>query len=108
MPSPTRRTKDLRGLQVSIYTGIDSMRLSKMCPQSPFVAPHTMALASTLPPFRADHVGSLLRPKELREAFRKYGSEPVANPTFAQIQERAIRDVVKLQEEAGLQVVTDG
>ena len=60
------------------------------------------------PPFRADHVGSLLRPKELREAFRKYGSEGANDPDFIAIQERAIRDVVKLQEEAGLQVVTDG
>ena len=66
------------------------------------------ATASTRPPFRADHVGSLLRPKELREAFRKYGTEPVASPAFVDIQERAIRDVVKLQEDAGLQVVTDG
>lgn len=60
------------------------------------------------PPFRADHVGSLLRPKELREAFRKYGSEGQAAPEFLEIQERAIRDVVKLQEEAGLKVATDG
>jgi methionine synthase II (cobalamin-independent) len=66
------------------------------------------ATASTRPPFRADHVGSLLRPKELREAFHKYGSEPQASPTFVEIQERAIRDVIKLQEDAGLQVVTDG
>ena len=60
------------------------------------------------PPFRADHVGSLLRPKELREAFRKYGSQGANDPEFIAIQERAIRDVVKLQEDAGLQVVTDG
>jgi 5-methyltetrahydropteroyltriglutamate--homocysteine methyltransferase len=66
------------------------------------------ATASTRPPFRADHVGSLLRPKALREAFRKYGKEPVASAEFVAIQERAIRDVVKLQEDAGLQVVTDG
>ena len=66
------------------------------------------ATASIRPPFRADHVGSLLRPKALREAFRKYGNEPVASPAFVEVQERAIREVVKLQEDAGLQVVTDG
>ena len=38
------------------------------------------ATASTRPPFRADHVGSLLRPKELREAFRKYGSGARSQP----------------------------
>ena len=60
------------------------------------------------PPFRADHVGSLLRPKELREAFRTYGADGASDPEFIAIQEQSIRDVVKLQEEAGLQVVTDG
>ena len=66
------------------------------------------ATASTRPPFRADHVGSLLRPKELREAFRTHGREPTPSPAFVAVQERAIRDAVKLQEDAGLQVVTDG
>ena len=40
------------------------------------------ATASTRPPFRADHVGSLLRPKELREAFRAYGREPIPSPAL--------------------------
>ena len=67
-----------------------------------------MTQSAQRPPFRADHVGSLLRPKELREVFRTYGAEGTSDPAFIAIQERAIRDVVKLQEEAGLQVVTDG
>jgi 5-methyltetrahydropteroyltriglutamate--homocysteine methyltransferase len=66
------------------------------------------ATASARPPFRADHVGSLLRPRELREAYRRHGAELVASPAFIAIQERAIRDAVKLQEDVGLQVVTDG
>jgi len=66
------------------------------------------ALVSTRPPFRADHVGSLLRPKRLREAFRRYGSGRMAGAEFAEIQERAIREVVEMQEDVGLQVVTDG
>ena len=66
------------------------------------------APVSTCPPFRADHVGSLLRPKQLREAFRRHGSGRMAVADFAEIQERAIREVVAMQEEVGLQVVTDG
>lgn len=66
------------------------------------------APSQTRPPFRADHVGSLLRPRELREAFRTHGRETTPSAEFLAIQEKAIRDVVKLQEEAGLQVVTDG
>lgn len=60
------------------------------------------------PPFRADHVGSLLRPSELRQAFRDHAAKQIDDATFAQIQDRCIRDVVKLQEDAGLEVVTDG
>lgn len=68
-----------------------------------------MAIAANQrPPFRADHVGSLLRPKELREAFRRNWQGELSAPAFAEIQDKAIRDVVRLQEEAGLQVVTDG
>jgi len=60
------------------------------------------------PPFRADHVGSLLRPKALREAFRRRGAETLSAQAFTELQNAAIRDVVRLQEEAGLEVVTDG
>jgi len=60
------------------------------------------------PPFRADHVGSLLRPPILRQAFKDYFAKRIDDAHFAQIQDRCIRDVVKLQEDAGLEVVTDG
>jgi 5-methyltetrahydropteroyltriglutamate--homocysteine methyltransferase len=60
------------------------------------------------PPFRADHVGSLLRPRELRDAFRRHAHGEIGEAAFAEIQDKAIRDVVQLQEDAGLQVVTDG
>jgi 5-methyltetrahydropteroyltriglutamate--homocysteine methyltransferase len=54
-------------------------------------------------PYRADHIGSLLRPKRLREAFRQLsGSELRA------VQDECIREVVELQKGCGLQVVTDG
>ena len=60
------------------------------------------------PPFRADHVGSLLRPPVLRQAFKDYFAKRIDDAHFAQIQDQCIRDVVKLQEDVGLQVVTDG
>jgi methionine synthase II (cobalamin-independent) len=62
----------------------------------------------TTPPFRADHVGSLLRPKKLREAARKHASHQIDDRTFRGIQDEAIRDVVKLQLDCGLEVLTDG
>ena len=60
------------------------------------------------PPFRADHVGSLLRPPVLRQAFKDYFAKHIDDTHFAQIQDQCIRDVVKLQEDVGLKVVTDG
>ncbi len=59
-------------------------------------------------PFRADHVGSLLRPAELHELREKVrqGGAPAAE--LRQAEDRHIREVVKLQEEVGLQSITDG
>ncbi len=62
----------------------------------------------TTPPFRADHVGSLLRPKNLRDAFRKHASGELDEPSFRRIQDECIREVVELQKDCGLEVVTDG
>jgi 5-methyltetrahydropteroyltriglutamate--homocysteine methyltransferase len=56
-----------------------------------------------IPPYRADHVGSLLRPKKLREAFRTLSGDELRA-----VQDECIREVVKLQHDCGLQVVTDG
>jgi 5-methyltetrahydropteroyltriglutamate--homocysteine methyltransferase len=60
------------------------------------------------PPFRADHIGSLLRPRALRDAFRQHATASLDDDAFRAAQDAAIRDVVKLQEDCGLQVVTDG
>jgi 5-methyltetrahydropteroyltriglutamate--homocysteine methyltransferase len=54
------------------------------------------------PPFRADHVGSLLRPRELAEA------RAAKSKDLKEIQQRAIREVVAKQEAVGLDAVTDG
>jgi 5-methyltetrahydropteroyltriglutamate--homocysteine methyltransferase len=56
-----------------------------------------------IPPRRADHVGSLLRPKKLREAFRALSGD-----ALRAVQDECIREVVKLQQECGLEVLTDG
>jgi 5-methyltetrahydropteroyltriglutamate--homocysteine methyltransferase len=62
----------------------------------------------TQPPFRADHVGSLLRPKELVDAREKKKRGEISADALREAEDKAIRDAVKLQEDAGLQVATDG
>jgi 5-methyltetrahydropteroyltriglutamate--homocysteine methyltransferase len=64
--------------------------------------------ARTKPPFRADHVGSLLRPKELLKARVDRETGRISPVELRRIEDAAIRDVVRLQEEIGLQGVTDG
>ena len=60
------------------------------------------------PPFRADHVGSFLRPKELLDARERYQKGAISKVDLRQAEDRAIRDIVRLQEDLGLQGVTDG
>ena len=62
----------------------------------------------TKPPFRAEHVGSLIRPATLIEGRMKAEKEEISDIELKRIQHAAIRDVVHLQEELGLKVVTDG
>src|SRR6266850_2210401 len=59
-------------------------------------------------PHRADHIGSLLRPKALREAFRAHAEQRISADEFRKSQDSAIRDVVRLQQDCGLRVITDG
>lgn len=67
-----------------------------------------MSLPKGRPPFRADHVGSLLRPPALRQAFKQHMNGSLSDADFKNIQDECIRSVIKLQEETGLQVVNDG
>ncbi len=60
------------------------------------------------PPFRADHVGSLLRPPELHAARDQKKRGEITADQLRQVEDKAIRDVVKLQEDLGFQVTTDG
>ena len=60
------------------------------------------------PPFRADHIGSLLRPPALRQAFRDHAAKKISDTEFKQIIDDSIRDVIAMQEDVGLKVVNDG
>ncbi|HSR55804.1 MAG TPA: 5-methyltetrahydropteroyltriglutamate--homocysteine S-methyltransferase [Alphaproteobacteria bacterium] len=62
----------------------------------------------TRPPFRADHVGSLLRPQRLKEARERREAGKIGSDELRAIEDDCIREVVKLQEDAGLKGVTDG
>jgi 5-methyltetrahydropteroyltriglutamate--homocysteine methyltransferase len=64
--------------------------------------------ARTSPPFRADHVGSLLRPPELHKARDDHAAGRIDDEQLRAVEDDAIHDVVKMQEEAGLKSVTDG
>ena len=58
--------------------------------------------------FHADHIGSLLRPRVLREAFRRHSESKTGDAELRAVQDECIRDVLRLQEACGLEVVTDG
>jgi len=60
------------------------------------------------PPFRADHVGSLLRPAKLRQAREAFEHGALSRAALTEIEDAAIREVVALQQDAGLSAVTDG
>jgi 5-methyltetrahydropteroyltriglutamate--homocysteine methyltransferase len=62
----------------------------------------------TTPPFRADHVGSLLRPPELLAARSDFEAGTIGAKELRAVENEAIRDAVRLQREVGLQSVTDG
>jgi 5-methyltetrahydropteroyltriglutamate--homocysteine methyltransferase len=60
------------------------------------------------PPFRADHIGSLLRPAELRRAYDDRAAGRIDAARLREIEDRHIREVVRLQEDVGLRSITDG
>src|SRR4030088_2010841 len=62
----------------------------------------------TKPPFRADHVGSLLRPAPLKEARGKRERGEIGADELTAIEDREIANVIRKQEEVGLKSVTDG
>jgi 5-methyltetrahydropteroyltriglutamate--homocysteine methyltransferase len=62
----------------------------------------------TKPPFRADHVGSLLRPAALKAARERRAKGEITADELKAVEDREIKDVIKKQEAAGLQSITDG
>ena len=68
----------------------------------------TTASTAHLPLFRADHVGSLLRPQRLKEAARKFHAGALDAAAFAAVQDECIREAVAMQEQVGLRSITDG
>jgi 5-methyltetrahydropteroyltriglutamate--homocysteine methyltransferase len=62
----------------------------------------------TAPPFRADHVGSLLRPAALKDARTKRERNEISAEALRATEDREIERVIKKQEELGLRLATDG
>src|ERR1700728_3334040 len=62
----------------------------------------------TTPPFRADHVGSLLRPPQLRRARDDHAAGRITAGELRAVEDEAIRDAVAMQRDVGLRSVTDG
>jgi 5-methyltetrahydropteroyltriglutamate--homocysteine methyltransferase len=60
------------------------------------------------PPFRADHVGSLLRPARLRKARARRERGELSAATLRSLEDECIREAVRWQEELGLRSITDG
>jgi 5-methyltetrahydropteroyltriglutamate--homocysteine methyltransferase len=64
--------------------------------------------ARDVPPFRADHVGSLLRPSQVLRARDEYGAGTITAAQLRAAEDAAIADAVRMQQEAGLRTATDG
>lgn len=65
-------------------------------------------MTSATPPFRADHVGSLLRPRYLLDAREQARSDPAQAARLRELEDQAVREIVAMQESVGLKGVTDG
>src|SRR5215212_9999681 len=66
------------------------------------------AMQRTKAPYRADHVGSLLRPAALKEARARRAKGEITAEALRQIEDREIEQVIRKQEEVGLKLATDG
>ena len=60
------------------------------------------------PPFRAEHIGSLLRPRALLDARRKHAAGDLSAEALALTEDQAIGEAIALQQRAGFKLVTDG
>ncbi|HWE09865.1 MAG TPA: 5-methyltetrahydropteroyltriglutamate--homocysteine S-methyltransferase [Solirubrobacteraceae bacterium] len=71
-------------------------------------ATHLAGGRRTKPPFRADHVGSLLRPRRLLQARDDRAAGRISDPELHEIEDEEIRRIVGMQRSVGLQSATDG
>lgn len=67
-----------------------------------------MAAPPRNPPFRAEHIGSLLRPDELVKTRYAVADGSKAAQDLVPVEQKAIKDVVKLQQECGIHSITNG
>src|SRR5688572_10359216 len=65
-------------------------------------------MSRTTPPFRADHVGSLLRTAPVKEARQKREKGQITDAQLKEVEDREIEKVIRKQEEIGLKLATDG
>ena len=63
---------------------------------------------TTKPPFRADHVGSLIRPPSLMAAHTHYLKGELPERELRALEDEAIDEAIAMQERVGLQAITDG
>src|SRR3954453_11325925 len=97
---------------------IETGRTDVVCPQrtgetAALLSPSptggtTMTTPRTTPPFRADHVGSLLRPKELQDARAKWKAGTLPPDALRAVEDRCITAAIAKQESIGLRAATDG
>ena len=64
--------------------------------------------ARTTPPYRADHVGSFLRPKYLLDAREQFAQGAIPREALREVEDKAIAEIVKFQQDVGLKSITDG
>ena len=65
-------------------------------------------LSQTKPPFRAEHIGSLLRPKSLLDQRTKFAHGQIDQAALTKAEDQAIKDALAFQERVGLKFATDG
>jgi 5-methyltetrahydropteroyltriglutamate--homocysteine methyltransferase len=79
-----------------------------MAGTSPAMTARRRLMLRTRPPFRADHVGSLLRPAPLKQAREKRARGEISADVLTAVEDREIENVIRKQEEVGLKSITDG
>jgi methionine synthase II (cobalamin-independent) len=65
-------------------------------------------IVASKPPFRAEHIGSLLRPPELMKERARFARGEIDQAALTTVEDAAIRDAIRLQEQLGFKFVTDG